>query len=49
MLARVAARIEYHQRRNATARESHTKAALARYTALGINPDRIANCRWPKI
>lgn len=48
MLERVAARIDYHQSRNATARESHTKTRIDRYASLGIDPDRITKCRWPK-
>ncbi len=47
MLKRVALRIDYHQRRNAAARVSHTKTRRKRYAALGIDPDRITQCRWP--
>lgn len=48
MLQRVAERIEYHQNRNAMARECHTKTRLDRYAALGIDPYGITQCRWPK-
>jgi hypothetical protein len=48
MLERVAARIKYHQSRNATARVSHTKTKIDRYAALGIDPERITKCKWPK-
>jgi hypothetical protein len=48
MLERVAARIDYHQRRNAAARESHTKTRIDRYTPLGIDPHRITPCRSPQ-
>jgi hypothetical protein len=48
MLQRVAARIEYHQGRNATARKGHTKTRINRYAALGIDPESITKCRWPK-
>ena len=48
MLARVVARINYHQLRNAMARESHTKTRTERYESLGVDSDRIHKCRWPK-
>lgn len=35
---------EYYQRRNATARKSHTKTQRKRLLELGIDPDRIKSC-----
>ena len=38
---------QYHQKRNAQARRSHTKAKKARLKALGIDADRIKSCVPP--
>ncbi len=48
MLQQAAVRITYHQRRNATARQSHAKTRIDRYASLGIDLDRITKCRWPE-
>jgi len=41
------AKQQYHQKRNAQARRSHTKTKKARLQALGIDADRIKSCVPP--
>ena len=46
ILAAAAADIAYAQRRNATARRSHTRKKLAHLAAQGLNPSELPACRW---
>ncbi|WP_236625963.1 hypothetical protein, partial [Rhodopirellula baltica] len=48
LLDQVASRINYYQSRNVAARISHTQTKLDRYAELGIDPESITRCRWPK-
>jgi hypothetical protein len=38
--------IEYYQRRNAQARESHRKTRVAELSEMGIDTELIRRCRW---
>jgi SRSO17 transposase len=46
-LQRELAKQQYYRRRNAQARQSHTKTRTARLRSLGIDPDRIKTCIPP--
>jgi len=43
-LAKVLVRIQYHQRRNATARRSHTKTKRRRLAEAGVDLDEVSRC-----
>jgi len=43
-LGKVLARIQYHQRRNATARRSHTKTSLERLAEAGVDLSAVRKC-----
>jgi hypothetical protein len=45
---RVAAKINWAQKRNAQSRKSHTKTARRRLRELGIKLTEIKRCRWRK-
>ena len=44
VLEKAAKKISHHQRRNAQARQSHTKTRKIRLKSLGIDADRIKSC-----
>ena len=43
-LAKVLVRIQYHQRRNATARQSHAKTRRKRLAKAGVDLDEVSRC-----
>jgi hypothetical protein len=45
-LEKAAAKIRYAQRRNAQARESHTKTTLKKLEILGIDLAKVKRCQW---
>ena len=44
LIRRTAERLEYHQRRNASARRSHTKTTIRKLRALGIKLENLKRC-----
>jgi dTDP-4-amino-4,6-dideoxygalactose transaminase len=48
LLERTAAEIERTQKRNASARKSHTKATRKKLRALGIKLTEVPRCTWGK-
>ena len=46
VLDKAARKIDYHQRRNANARKSHTKTTRRKLRELGIKLTEIPRCQW---
>ena len=46
LIANTAFKIQYHQKRNRQARESHTKTRVAKLQEMGIDLTKTRRCRW---